>query len=576
MSAGIRVWAPLAGRVEVVSGARRTTMTAMPGGWFAAPRATAGHDGRYLLSVNGGEPMPDPRSAHQPDGVHGHSVLVDHSAFAWTDSGWRGLPLRDAVIYELHIGTFSEIGTFDAAITKLPHLVELGINAVDLMPVATFPGSRGWGYDGVDLYAPHPAYGGPEGLKRFVDACHAQGIAVVLDVVYNHLGPDGNYLGAFGPYFTNAYATPWGSAMNFDGRGSDEVRRFFVDNALTWLRDYHCDGLRLDAVHAIIDTSALHFLEQVAAEVRELGVKTGRELWLIAESDLNDPRVVSPAARGGYGFDAQWSDDFHHALHAVLTGEGGGYYADFGRLADLSTALRQAFVYDGRHSQFRERSHGRRPQEIPGWAFLGYIQDHDQVGNRAAGERISQLVSPGLARVAAALVLLSPFTPMLFAGEEWGAATPFLYFTDHQDEKLGRAVTEGRRREFAAFGWQEDSVPNPQAADTFEASRLRWDEPGTEPHMATLKWYQALLRLRSNSPALRDGRLDLVAVDHDEDARWLVMRRGEIELYCNFSGRPIRLPASGEVILASEEGTRLDGSGIELPPESAAVLRNTG
>ncbi|MFN2466041.1 MAG: malto-oligosyltrehalose trehalohydrolase [Candidatus Dormibacteria bacterium] len=571
MSEGIWVWAPAATRVELVAGGGRFEMTVEASGWFSAPTATVADNAGYMLAIDGGEPRPDPRSAHQPEGVHGPSHLVNHAAFRWGDAAWSGLPLADAVIYELHVGTFTPEGSFDAAAARLPYLLELGINAVELMPVATFPGARGWGYDGVDIFAPHPAYGGPDGLKRLVDACHAAGIAVVMDVVYNHLGPDGNYLAEFGPYFTDVYQTPWGRALNFDGAGSDEVRRFFIDNAVMWLRDYHCDGLRLDAVHAIIDTSAVHFLEEVTAAVDALGAELGRELWMIAESDLNDPRVVASRDRGGYGFDAQWSDDFHHALHAALTGEHAGYYAGFDGLEDVATALRQAFVFDGRYSPYRGRKFGRRPVGIPGTSFLGYIQDHDQVGNRAQGERISQLVSPGLCRVAAALVLTSPFTPMIFAGEEWAATTPFLYFTDHQSADLARAVTAGRRAEFAGFGWPAGAVPDPQSPQTFEASRLDWTELESEPHRGTFQWYRDLVHLRRAEPALRNGRMGDVVVRHGPS--WIEMVREDIAVYCNLGGERVSFGSGGTLLLASEKGTRTDGEGTELPPESAAVVR---
>ena len=574
MPSGIRVWAPIAGRAEVVAGDRRTPMSREAGGWFAAAPGAAAADGTYLISLDGGEAHPDPRSAFQPAGVHGPSRLVDHSRFGWTDQAWQGIPLADVVIYEVHVGTFSEAGTFDGVADRLPHLVELGVNALELMPVATFPGDRGWGYDGVDLFAPHPAYGGPEGLKRLVDACHREGIAVVMDVVYNHLGPDGNYLGEYGPYFTDIYKTPWGAALNFDGPDSDEVRRFFVDNAVTWLRDYHCDGLRLDAVHAILDTSAVHVLEQLQVEVRAVEVEVGRPLWLIAESDANDPRVVSSVENGGFGLDAQWSDDFHHALHAVLTGERSGYYEDFGSFADVATALTQAYVYAGRYSKYRRRTHGRLPEGLPGQAFLGYIQDHDQVGNRARGDRISTLVSPGLCRVAAALVIFSPFTPLLFAGEEWAASTPFLYFTDHRERDLARAVRRGRRQEFAAFGWAPEDIPDPQASATFEASRLRWDELADEPHAAMLAWYRELLGLRRREAGLRDGRMDEVTVRYDEAARWLIVRRGNMALGCNLGPDRVRLELAGTVLLASTPGAVTRDGLLELPAESAAVVRS--
>ena len=379
-------------------------------------------------------------------------------------------------IYELHVGTFSPEGTFDGAAARLDHLVDLGVDVVELLPVAQFPGRHGWGYDGVDLYAPHDPYGGPDGLKRLVDACHARGLAVVIDVVYNHLGPAGNYLAEFGPYFTDRYTTPWGTAVNLDGPDSDPVRDFVVGNALMWVRDYHADGLRLDAIHAIVDTSAVHILEELRAQVEALAAELGRQVFLIAESDLNDPKIVHRPELGGYGIDAQWSDDFHHALHAVLTGERTGYYADFGSLDHLAKSLRQAYVYDGGYSPHRRRRHGRSPAGLPPTRFLGYLQNHDQVGNRATGERSSMLLSTGLLKVAAAIVLLGPFVPMLFQGEEWAASTPFLYFTDHDDPELGEAVSEGRRREFAAFGWSPEQVPDPQAPETFEASVLRWDE----------------------------------------------------------------------------------------------------
>ncbi|MDQ1445700.1 MAG: maltooligosyltrehalose trehalohydrolase, partial [Acidimicrobiaceae bacterium] len=407
-----RVWAPTPESVAVEVGGERVPMAAADRGWRVAEVDWAGPGDDYRFVVDG-DPLPDPRSAFQPEGVHGPCRVVDHAAFPWTDHGWRGLHLPSAVLYELHVGTFTPEGTFEAVVPKLDHIVELGVGAIELLPVGEFSGSRGWGYDGVDLYAPHHAYGGPDGLKKLVDACHHRGLAVVVDVVYNHLGPSGNYLSRFGPYFTDRYNTPWGDALNFDGADSDEVRRFFIDNALMWLRDYHIDGLRLDAVHAIVDTSATHLLEQLAGEVEVLSAHVGRPLTLIAESDLNDPRVVARREAGGYGMDAQWSDDFHHALHAALTGEKSGYYEDFGGLAHVATAMRQAFVYAGDYSPHRKRVHGRKPLGIAGHRFLGYLQNHDQVGNRAVGERSSHLMSTGRLKVGAALVLLSPFVPML-------------------------------------------------------------------------------------------------------------------------------------------------------------------
>jgi maltooligosyltrehalose trehalohydrolase len=550
-------------------------MSKVGSGWFRAETdLVAGTD--YRLAVDGGEPRPDPRSQWQPRGPHEASRTVEHSHFEWTDGDWSGFSLADAVVYELHLGTFAGDGTADGVIARLDHLVDLGVNAVELMPVAEFPGERGWGYDGVDAYAPHHAYGGPDGLKRLVDACHTRGLAVILDVVHNHLGPSGNYLGEFGPYFTDRYATPWGAAMNLDGPHSDEVRRFIVDNVLMWLRDYHCDGLRLDAVHAIIDTSAVHILEQIAIEVGTLEADLGRELWVIAESALNDPRLVRSRDVGGYGLDAQWSDDFHHALHAVLTGERTGYYMDFGRVADIAVSLEKAFVYDGRYSSFRRRTHGRSTSGLSGHNFFAYAQNHDQIGNRARGERLSHLVSQPLLKVAAALVFTAPFVPMLFQGEEWGAGSPFLYFTDHSEQSLGRAVSEGRRREFEAFGWRAEEIPDPQDPRTFERSRLDWTEVEVEPHAELLDWHRRLIDLRKQTADLYDGRMNAVKTTFDEDGRWLVVERGGITIACNFSGSPRRVPISparaSRVLLASAREPQPTGNGLELPPESATIF----
>jgi maltooligosyltrehalose trehalohydrolase len=572
-----RVWAPHAQRVELDIAGNRHPMTAADYGWWHAELALGDHRD-YAFVLDGGEPLPDPRSPWQPRGIHGASRMVDHKAFSWGDQRWQARPLSAAIIYELHVGTFTTQGTFVAIIDKLDYLLELGITHIELMPVNEFSGSRGWGYDGADLYAPHHAYGGPDELKRLVDACHGRGLAVILDVVYNHLGPAGNYLARFGPYFTERYATPWGQAINFDGPDSDEIRRFVCDNALMWLRDYHFDGLRLDAVHALIDTSAMHLLEQLACEVTELEAQSGRHLILIAESDLNDPRIVRSQEIGGYGIQAQWSDDFHHALHTVLTGERDGYYADFGSLADLGKAIERVFVYDGSYSAFRRRRHGRPPKGILGHSFLGYLQNHDQVGNRAKGERISHLLGLGRLKIAAALVLSAPFIPMLFQGEEWAATSPFLYFTNHEDAELGRLVTEGRRREFAAFSAHSDDVPDPQALDTFERSKLVWDECSREPHTEMLDWHRQLIRLRRESAELSDGRLDRVTVTFDEQAKWLVMARGPIALACSLSERrqltPLSIGKDARILLASEKEIQLAGDGVELPPDSVAIIED--
>jgi maltooligosyltrehalose trehalohydrolase len=572
-AARLRVWAPASERVELVLGEERVEMRQGEGGWWDGPTLEVGRD--YAFSLDGSEPLPDPRSQRQPDGVHGPSRTVDHGAFRWTDAGFRARPLESAVIYEAHIGTFTTEGTFDAAIERLDHLVKLGVTHLQVMPVAAFPGRAGWGYDGVHLFAPHEPYGGPDGFKRLVDAAHGRGLAVILDVVYNHLGPSGNVLGRFGPYFTDRYRTPWGDAVNFDDRGSDEVRRFVIDDACMWLRDYHVDGLRLDAVHAIVDTSATHILEALSAEVAKLGAASGRDLVLIAESDLNDPRLIRSPSVGGYGLDAQWSDDFHHALHAVLTGDRAGYYADFGSLEDVATALREAYVYAGRHSAFRGRIHGRAATGIPAHRFLGYVQNHDQIGNRARGERLSALVTPGRARVAAALILLGPFVPMLFQGEEWAASTPFQYFTDHDDADLARAVSEGRRREFEPFGWRAEDVPDPQDPATVGRSVLDWDERTREPHASALAWHRALIALRAGRPELRDPDLSSVVVRCSADEGWLVLERHGIVVACSIAPVERLVPAStagATVLLASDDGVRLAEDGIVLPPDSVAVV----
>ncbi len=571
-----RVWAPSAHGVDLLLGGQRLPLTAERGDWWSV-EAEAHPGDTYSYSVDGSEPLPDPRSPWQPEGVFGPSALVDHSAFTWTDQRWQAPPLSSAVIYELHIGTFTPTGTFDGAIDRLDYLVELGVTHVEIMPVHQFPGARGWGYDGVDLYAPQNSYGGPDGLKRLVDACHARGLAVLLDVVYNHLGPSGNFLSRFGPYFTDRYSTPWGMAVNLDGPGSDEVRRFICDNALMWLADYHFDGLRLDAVHALLDQSAIHLLEQLSSEVDTLEAQLSRRLVLIAESDLNDPRLVHSREVGGYGLAAQWSDDFHHALHAALTGERDGYYVDFGALADVAHAFRRAYVYEGRYSVARQRRHGRPTTGLSGHHFVVFSQNHDHVGNRAQGERTVALMSPGRLWIAAALLCLSPFIPLLFQGEEWAASAPFLYFTDHQDPELAKAVREGRRREFMAFGWEPEQVPDPQAPETFERSKLPWAELDQEPHAGLLAWYRSLLRLRRAIPALTDGRLHEVDVAFDEAARWLRVAHGPITLVCNLADAPQSVPmpedAGDTIVLASQDGIEARPGAVTLPPDAVAVLQ---
>ncbi len=583
-----RVWAPVATTVELelfttddASGepGERRPMEASDEGWWEVV-APAGPRTGYLFVVDGGEGRPDPRSSWQPDGVHGPSRLVDHRAFEWHDDGWEARPLADAVVYEAHVGTFSPEGTFAGAVAHLDALVDLGVTHLELMPIATFAGRWGWGYDGVDLYAPHPTYGTPEDLMGLVDEAHRRGLAVLLDCVYNHLGPVGNHLATFGPYFTDTYSTPWGEALNVDGAGSLEVRRFVVDNALMWLRDYHFDGLRLDAVHAIVDTSAVHLLEQMSAEVAELSEQSGRRLVLIAESDRNDPRLLQPRADGGLGIDAHWNDDFHHAVHVALTDERDSYYADYGGLAPLAESLRHAWVYRGQYSEFRERPHGRAPDGVPGDSFIGYVQNHDQIGNRARGERASQLLDPARLAVAAALVVTSPFVPMLFQGEEWAATAPFPYFADHHDDpELAEAVRQGRMEEFATFGWDPDEVADPEAEATFRSAILDRSEIELDPHASTMRWYRELLALRAAEPDLRSGDLEGIEVVHDDETGTIAYRRGEVGVAANLGDAPARVAIpgpveGGELLLASSTDVTLTPDGVILPPDTVAIVRS--
>ena len=568
------VWAPSARSVELVTPERRVALEAQEKGYWQADIDVSTVRGGYKYSIDGGKPLPDPRSRWQPDGVHGASHV--HGADRLEGAGellsvrFQPKPLREAVIYELHVGTFTPAGTYTAARERIGYLVDLGITHIELMPLATFPGRHGWGYDGVHLYAPLPAYGTPVQLKSFIEACHERGIAVLLDVVYNHLGPDGNYLGAFGPYFTDCVKTPWGEAINYDGEMSDEVRRFFIDNALMWLDDYGFDGLRLDAVHAIFSFEAVHLLEDLAGAVRKLAQERDRDLVLIAESDLNDPRLVSPRARGGFALDAHWVDDFHHALHRYFTNESFGYYADYGGLPDIAAALAQGYVYQGQYSVFRRRRHGRPPTGVTPDRFVVCSQNHDQIGNRARGERLSMLLEPLQLKAIAALTLLSPFVPMLFQGEEWGARTPFLYFTDHQDAELGRLVSEGRTREFESFRWGGE-IPDPQAPATFERSKLDWTELEKGPHAELLDWYRALIAFRKSRPQRLRPVKPKVRFDANEE--WLRLEyAGALGLF-NFAKVSRRMPMpAGEWELALDSHGSAQGSS-ELPAQCTRIFR---
>ena len=569
------IWAPRAHTIALsMNGTATPMLISGQDGWWRLRVKQALPGTEYGFLIDGDAKVyPDPRSQWQPHGVHGPSRLYGQQAFAWSDADFRALPLSSAVIYELHVGTFTLQGTLDAAMEKLEYLRRLGITHVELMPVAAFAGHHGWGYDGVALYAVHEPYGGPEALKRFVNAAHEKGLAVLLDVVYNHFGPVGNYTGKFGPYIAEEHHTPWGGAVNLEGADAFHVRRFFCDNALMWLRDFHIDGLRIDAVHAFVDRSAIHFLEQLAAEVKALEAAVARPLVLIAESDLNDPRLVTPREGGGLGMDAQWSDDFHHALFSVLSGDTQGYYADFGALHQLAKALRHTFVYDGVYSRHRRRVHGRPIQNLSQHRFLGYIQDHDQVGNRALGDRISHIAGLQRAKIAAAFVLLGPFVPMLFQGEEWACSAPFLYFADHEPE-MARLVSEGRKKEFAAFGWKPADIPDPQSPATFARSRLQWEEIAAPEHAAMLEWYRSLIRLRRSTPALKNGEPGNIHVCFHEQERWLRFQRGSIGVCCNLgaAGHAFPVPDGCRILLDSPRGTAPQQGAITLPPEAVAIF----
>jgi maltooligosyltrehalose trehalohydrolase len=569
------VWAPEQTVKLRVEGSDREMERGEDGWWrLEVPEAGPGTDYAYLLPEID-SPLPDPRSRWQPEGVHGPSRVYDHEAFPWSDRAWTGRQLPGAVLYEMHIGTFTAEGTFDAAVERLDHLVDLGIDLVEVLPVNSFNGEYNWGYDGVCWFAPHEAYGGPDGLKRFVDAAHGKGLGVVLDVVYNHFGPSGAYAPMFAPYLSSAGSNPWGSSVNLDGPLSGEVRRYVIDSALSWLRDYHLDGLRLDAVHALADHSAIHVLEQLATEVESLSTHLGRPLSLIAESDLNDAKLITPREAGGYGLQAQWDDDVHHALHALLTGERQGYYDDFGSLETLQTVLEGAFFHAGTWSTFRHRVHGRpvNRHSTAGHRFVAYLQDHDQIGNRAIGDRLSATLSAGLLKVGATLLFTAPFTPMLFMGEEWAAASPWQFFTSHPEPELAEAVRTGRRREFASHGWAETEVPDPQDPATFQRSKLDWAEPGKPGHAEILALYKQLIALRRSRPELSDPRLDQVEVRHGD--QYVVMKRGNCTVAANLAGSPqtISLPTvPSQVLLATEPGVVLHRDRVELPPESAVVV----
>lgn len=591
-----RLWAPYPQRVDLVTDTGRTAMLPQDDGWWISPVGLE-HGTDYAFSLDGGPDRPDPRAAWLPHGVHGRARVFDTDRHVWSDDGWSGVDVRGAVTYELHVGTFTPEGTLAAAADHLEHLVRLGVDVVELLPVAPFNGRHGWGYDGVALWAVHEPYGGPTALQAFVDAAHAHGLAVCLDVVHNHLGPSGNYLGELGPYFTDAHRTPWGDAINLDGDGAQHVRRWICDSVLRWARDFHVDAFRLDAVHALRDDSPRHLLAQLSDEVAALADELGRPIGLVAESDLNDVVSVRPTAEGGWGMTAQWADDVHHAVHALLTGERHGYYVDFGDVDVLRTAMTRVFVHAGGESTFRGRPWGAPvPDDVDGHRFVVFGANHDQVGNRALGDRPSARLDPGGLAAQAALVLLSPFTPLVFMGEEWGATTPWQFFTDHPEPELAAAVREGRSREFGGHGWTDlyggaVDVPDPQDPATFAASVLDWSEPTREPHARLLEWYRVLVALRRTVPDLATGDRSATSLDvhaapgAPPDGPWqgaLVLHRGDARVVLNLARTPAEVPvplARPVQVVASWDGGTLrvpespDGPVVvEVPARGVVVL----
>jgi maltooligosyltrehalose trehalohydrolase len=573
------VWAPNPGRVRLLLGDETLEMVRDADGWWTPVEPVPDVwdqdvDYGYLLD-DADTPLPDPRSRRQPDGVHGLSRTFRPDAFSWTDRGWTGRQLAGSVVYELHVGTFTPEGTLDAAIGRLEHLTSIGVDFVELMPVNAVNGTHNWGYDGVGWFAVHEPYGGPAAYQRFVDACHAAGLGVIQDVVHNHLGPSGNYLPMFGPYLKEG-ANTWGDLVNLDGEGSAEVRRYVLDNVRMWLEDYHVDGLRLDAVHALADASATHLLEEMAVEVAALSAHQRRPLTLIAESDLNDPVMVTPREAGGYGLDAQWSDDFHHAVHVALTGETGGYYADFEPLSALAKVCERGFFHDGTWSSFRERDHGVPidTRAMPTWRLVVCSQNHDQVGNRAVGDRITESLDDDQLACAALLTLAGPFTPMLFQGEEWASSSPFQFFTSHPEPDLGRATAEGRIKEFARMGWDPAAVPDPQDVATYERSKLDWSELSSGRHARLLGVYRELAALRRAHPELTDPSFSSVSCTVDEEARLFRMRRGSLEVLVNFGDSPAPVPTGPvDVLFQTPAGVTVDDGTLTLPAHAGALLQ---
>jgi maltooligosyltrehalose trehalohydrolase len=552
-SVEFRVWAPKVTNLAVRilrEPPLTVSMTRTAASEFVVTVPNVGEGTDYFYVLEGERERPDPVSRWQPRGVHGPSRVVDPDSFRWSDQTWSGIALKDFIIYELHTGTFPPEGTFESIIPRLPYLRDLGISAIEIMPVAEFPGNRNWGYDGSGLYPPQSSYGGPIGLKNLVDACHRHGLAIVMDVVYNHLGPEGNYLPEFAPCFTDAHHTPWGKAINFDGPESDGVRRWVIDNALYWLTEYHVDALRLDAIHGIYDFGARHILDELSEAFQDQARCLKRQACIIAESDLEDVRIINPRAVGGYALDAQWHDDFHHALYALLTGEREGFLMDFGALADLAKSVREGFVHDWKYSRYRRRHYGSSSKHRPGEQFVGFIQNHDQVANTSRGKRLSTSVSPQQQKLAAVLTLCSPFLPLLFMGEEYGETAPFLFFTSFEDTDLVAAVREGRKKELGAH-YSESDFTDPQAQSTLERCKLDWSKPSLPPHSETLRLCRDLIALRKQYSCLGNCRKDLTEIWFDEQSKFFVMKRTDPSgsaalLVCNFSNNPQNIPVTAE------------------------------
>ena len=580
------VWAPLMSKVQLLIKGQEKPLEMVKDRWgyWQTEVDHLSPGTKYLFLLDEELQRPDPASLSQPEGVHEWSEVIDHQDYQWEDKGWNPPALEDMIIYELHVGTFTHEGTFEAIIDKLDYLLELGVNAIEIMPIAQFPGNRNWGYDGVYPFAAQNSYGGVGKLKQLVDKCHQKNIAVILDVVYNHMGPEGNYLSDFGPYFTDKYHTPWGSSLNFDDEYSGPVRNFFLQNAISWLRDFHIDGLRLDAVHAIMDNGPIHLLKELRMQVDELEKETGKQYCLIAESDMNDIKVISDYSKGGYGLDGQWVDDFHHAVHTLATGEKEGYYQDYGEIAHLAKTFKQGFIYDGIYSEYRKKRVGNRPEGVRPGQFVVCLQNHDQTGNRMLGERLSQLVSFEMLKLAVGTLLISPYVPMLFMGEEYGEDQPFLYFVSHTDPDLVKAVQEGRRNEFKSFDWGHE-VPDPQSEETFNRSKLKWDYAEDVSKNTLFHFYKQLIQWRKQGlfKAFRNQNLE-----SQEQEKLLLLVAGEgvnqmmAVLNFNHSEQKLNVPGNGgwkKIVASSDEkwggfanaAERLKG-GEELQVPSASLL----